>query len=84
MTDVDTRPIEVRVEAAFDRFNRAVILGMEPSPVLFMEALEAEGVSLSLAVPDTLEITSPEAPGALPTRAGAVAAGRRARRVVPG
>jgi len=85
VTDEDTRPIEVRVEAAFDRFNRAVLVGMEPSPVLFMEALEAEGVRLSLAVPDTLARRSSDVPGTeVPARAGSVSAGGRAGRFVPG
>ncbi|MEP6667313.1 MAG: hypothetical protein ABJA81_12770 [Nocardioidaceae bacterium] len=79
MSQDDTRPIEVRVEAAFDRFNRAVIMGMEPSPLLFMEALEAEGLRVSLTVPETLESTSSPAPGTkMPVRADSVTAGRRA------
>jgi hypothetical protein len=51
----DSRPVEARLEAAFDRFNRAVILGMEPTPVMFMDALEAEGLQLRLTVPETLD-----------------------------
>ena len=35
-----------RVEAAFDRFNRAAIAGVEPKASVFIEALEAEGLSL--------------------------------------
>jgi hypothetical protein len=85
VTDEDNRPLEVRVEAAFDRFNRAVILGMEPSAVLFMEALETEGVRISLAVSDSLERKAPDAPGTkAPARAGSAAAGGGAARFVPG
>jgi hypothetical protein len=40
------RLIEARVEAAFDRYNRAVMSGVEPTPGLFIEALEAEGLRL--------------------------------------
>jgi hypothetical protein len=69
VSEHDSRPIEVRLEAAFDRFNRAVILGMEPTPLLFMEALEAEGLQLSLKVPDTVDDS---------------AAARRADQIVPG
>jgi hypothetical protein len=50
--------IEVKLEAAFDRYNRAVITGMEPTPALFMEALEAEGLSLSLMGPESADATS--------------------------
>ncbi len=35
-----------RVEAAFDRFNRAAIAGVEPKASVFIEALEAEGLSI--------------------------------------
>jgi hypothetical protein len=49
MTDRDPRPIDARLEAAFDRYNRAAMAGLEPSPGLFIEALEAEGLSLSIA-----------------------------------
>lgn len=64
VSEHDSRPIEVRLEAAFDRFNRAVILGMEPTPLLFMEALEAEGLQLSLTVPDTVDDPAATAPRA--------------------
>ena len=86
LSDHDPRPIEARLEAAFDRFNRAAITGMEPTPVLFIEALEAEGLHLSLAVPETLGVTTPEAAGAVgPKRTKAAApAGRRADGLVPG
>jgi len=82
----DSRPIEVRVEAAFDRFNRAVMLGMEPSPLLFTEALEAEGLRLSLTSPEgALDIASSAAPGTkVPAPSDTVAAGRRADDLVPG
>lgn len=40
--------LESRVEAAFERFNRAVLAGAEPKSGLFIESLEAEGVRLSL------------------------------------
>ncbi len=56
MSDHDPRPIEVRLEAAFDRFNRAAMLGMEPTPVLFLEALEAEGLRLQLTTPDVATV----------------------------
>jgi hypothetical protein len=38
--------IEERVQAAFDRYNRAVLSGVEPTPELFIESLEAEGLRL--------------------------------------
>jgi hypothetical protein len=50
----DRRPegteVEHRVEAAFDRFNRAVMIGLEATPALFVEALEAEGLHLVMPV----------------------------------
>ena len=36
-----------RVEAALDRFNRAAMIGVEATPALFIEALEAEGLHLA-------------------------------------
>ena len=41
------RLIEAKVEAAFDRYNRAVMSGQEPTPELFIESLEAEGLRLT-------------------------------------
>ena len=52
MNEVGARLIEVRLEAAFDRFNRAGVAGIEPTLALFMDALEAEGLRLSLSEPD--------------------------------
>ena len=63
MSEQDPRPIEARLEAAFDRFNRAAIAGMEPTPVLFIEALEAEGLHLTLTLPEPLEVTDAQTPG---------------------
>lgn len=36
------------MEAAFDRYSRAILSGVEPTAGLFIESLEAEGISLSL------------------------------------
>ena len=47
------RLIEARVEAAFDRYNRAVLSGLEPTPALFLESLEAEGLRLMSAAQPT-------------------------------
>ena len=47
------RLIEARVEAAFDRYNRAVMSGVEPTPELFIESLEAEGLRLLPAAQPT-------------------------------
>lgn len=77
MSEHDPRPIEARLEAAFDRFNRAAITGMEPTPVLFIEALEAEGLSVSLTVPETVDVTTPQ-------KTGTEESARRADRLVPG
>ena len=52
MNEVGARLIEVRLEAAFDRFNRAGVAGIEPTLALFMDALEAEGLRLSLSEPE--------------------------------
>jgi hypothetical protein len=72
--------IQARLEAAFDRFNRAVISGMEPTPALFLDALQAEGLELSLAAPvaarDTLPVEGPVRAGRAPWTA-------RARDLVP-
>lgn len=38
---------ERRLEAAFDRYNRAAFAGIEPTLALFLNALEAEGLQLS-------------------------------------
>ena len=84
MSEHDPRPIEARLESAFDRFNRAAISGMEPTPQLFMEALEAEGLQLALLIPEALGATS-----AQPLESGKPApkdpapVGRRAGRLVP-
>lgn len=48
MSDRDRREIEARLQAAFDRFNGAVIGGEEPTPSLFLRALDAEGLELSV------------------------------------
>lgn len=48
MSERDRREIEARLQAAFDRFNEAVIAGEEPTPPLFLEALDAEGLELSV------------------------------------
>jgi hypothetical protein len=58
--------IEVNLEAAFDRYNRAVIMGMEPTSVLFIEALEAEGLRLSLAASEAPESREPAQDGSIP------------------
>lgn len=60
VSDHDPRPLEVRLEAAFDRFNRAAMLGMEPTPVLFLEALEAEGLRLELTTGDVASVDASE------------------------
>lgn len=39
--------LERRLEAAFDRYNRAAITGIEPTLELFLDALETEGLQLS-------------------------------------
>jgi len=86
VSEHDPRPIEARLEAAFDRFNRAAITGMEPTPALFMEALEAEGLRLSLTVTEALDVQPSPIPGTeMPARADpAPAAERRTDRLVPG
>lgn len=74
MTDRDPRPIDARLEAAFDRYNRAAMAGLEPTPGLFIEALEAEGLSISIATSEpanaaaeSLEAAQPEPrPGSIP------------------
>jgi hypothetical protein len=40
------RQIEAIVEAAFDRYNRAILSNVEPTAGLFIESLEAEGLRL--------------------------------------
>lgn len=50
VSDRDPRVIEVKLEAAFDRYTRAVMSGLEPTPALFIESLETEGLSLSLSL----------------------------------
>ena len=47
------RHLEDRVQAAFDRYNRAVLSGLEPTPALFIEALESEGLRLLPAAQPT-------------------------------
>ena len=59
MSDRDPRVIEAKLEAAFDRYTRAVMSGLEPTPALFIEALENEGLSLSISAAGTLD-TAPE------------------------
>ena len=49
MKERDARLIEAKVEAAFDRYNRAVLSGLEPTPGRFVDSLEAEGLSLSIS-----------------------------------
>jgi hypothetical protein len=75
VSDHDPRPLEVRLEAAFDRFNRAAMLGMEPTPVLFLEALEAEGLRLQLTAPDVSSAEGSESEEHA-RRADGVASGR--------
>ena len=36
------------MEAAFDRYNRAILSNLEPTVGLFIESLEAEGLRLSV------------------------------------
>ena len=36
------------MEAAFDRYNRAILSDVEPTVGLFIESLEAEGLRLSV------------------------------------
>ena len=76
MSKRNDRQIEVNLEAAFDRYNRAVIMGMEPTSVLFIEALEAEGLRLTLAAPEAAKSGEPVQSGSIPV-------GRRAGRLVP-
>ena len=40
------RHLEAIVEAAFDRYNRAILSDLEPTVGLFIESLEAEGLRL--------------------------------------
>lgn len=76
MSKRNDQQIEVSLEAAFDRYNRAVIMGMEPTSVLFIEALEAEGLRLSLAASEAPESREPAQVGSVPVA-------RRAGRLVP-
>lgn len=39
--------LERRLEAAFDRYNRAALAGIEPTLARFLDALEAEGLQVS-------------------------------------
>jgi hypothetical protein len=78
VSEVEARLIEVRLEAAFDRYNRAAISGVEPTLELFVEALRAEGLALSLAATRTSAPTARA--GNKPekrARAGSVPVGRR-------
>jgi hypothetical protein len=79
VNDRDARLIEVKLEAAFDRYSRAVLSGLEPTPALFIESLEAESLSLSLSMPVVVE-TAPNdlRTSGRPTRAASVSLGRRA------
>lgn len=83
MSERDPRSIEVRLESAFDRYNRAVIAGVEPTPGLFIEALEAEGLWLSLSAPLVRDATPEPLEPAEPVQGGSVPAARRAGRLVP-
>ena len=84
MSEDDPRPIETRLESAFDRYNRAVIAGMEPTAGLFIEALQAEGLRLSLSGHGALDAV-PAVPleSEEPARGGSVPSAPGAGRLVP-
>ena len=78
MNEIEARLIEVRLEAAFDRYNRAAMAGIEPTLELFVEALEAEGLALSLAASEPGASTAPAGDvSEEPVRAGSIPVGRR-------
>ncbi len=74
------RQVESRLQAAFDRFNRSVIGGQEPTPALFLEALHDEGLQLSLAgsPAEAIDAGAPSDSSRRATVAG------RAQRLLPG
>ena len=79
MTRRDAAQIEAGVEAAFDRYNRAVLSGVEPTAARFIESLEAEGLSLSLSRHRADETEPVQRRTAdQPSRNGALPVGRRA------
>lgn len=58
MSRTEARRIHARLEAAFDRYNLAALDGAEPTMALFIEALEAEGLELSLRGASPVEAAS--------------------------
>ena len=83
MSDRDSGLLEAKVEAAFDRYTRAVLSGLDPTPALFIDSLEAEGLRLSYSAP------SPYANGAgdrrvAERRAASIPVGRRADGLLSG
>ena len=74
--------IEARLEAAFDRFNRAAMAGVDPTPASFITSLEAEGLRLNLAT-ETATVPFPDRRSpANAARAGSISFGRRAGDVI--
>jgi hypothetical protein len=62
MTGRDQRSLEDRLQAAFDRYNRAVMSGLDPALSTFIEALEAEGLRLDVAGHEAAEASQTRAP----------------------
>ena len=58
MSEQAARIIQVRVEAAFERYSGEVLAGGEATPERFIEALKAEGLSLSIAETGALGVAS--------------------------
>ena len=83
MTDRDPRPIDARLEAAFDRYNRAAMAGLEPTPGLFIEALEAEGLSLSIATATPADAGTDVETAQPEPRPGSIPLHRSSERLVP-
>ena len=78
MSDRDPRVLEVKLEKAFDRYTRAVMSGLEPTPALFIEALENEGLSLSISTAGTIETPEEGRGTERPARAKSIPIRRRA------
>jgi len=76
VNEVEARLIRTRLEAAFDRYNRAAISGVEPTLELFVEALQAEGLALS-ATKTTAPMARAGNKSEKKARAGSVRVGRR-------
>lgn len=59
--------VERRLEAAFERYNLAALSGVEPTIALFIEALGAEGLRLSLKAEEaSVGSTTPDQAGVSP------------------